>query len=43
MINKIIYMNKTYFTPEIEIIEVHVEGCLAASLEDPVENPEIDW
>ncbi len=33
----------SYLSPEVEIIEVYVEGCLAASLEDPEENPEIDW
>ena len=33
----------TYLSPVVEIIEMYVEGCLAASLADPEENPEIDW
>lgn len=33
----------TYFSPEVEVIELCLEGCLASSLEDPNENPEIDW
>ena len=32
-----------YTSPEVDILEIYVEGCLAASLEDPSEKPEIDW
>ena len=32
-----------YCTPVVEIIYIHVDGCLAASLENPVESPEISW
>ena len=32
-----------YCAPDVEIIELVMEQCLAASIEDPVENPEIDW
>ena len=33
----------SYRAPETEIIEIIVEGCLASSLEDPIESPEKDW
>ena len=33
----------SYASPEVEILEIYVEGCLASSLEDPSEKPEIDW
>ena len=32
-----------YISPEVEVWETHVEGCFASSLEDPIENPEIEW
>lgn len=32
-----------YIAPKMEIVEMYVEGCLASSLEDPFEKPEIDW
>ena len=33
----------SYSAPAVEVIVMLVEGCLASSLEDPKENPEIDW
>ena len=33
----------SYFTPEIEIVEMNVEHGFANSIEDPVESPEQDW
>lgn len=38
-------MNKslTYLAPEAEVLEVAVEQGFANSIEDPVENPELDW
>lgn len=32
-----------YLAPEVEIIEVAVEYGFANSIEDPEENPELDW
>ena len=33
----------SYHSPELEIFEMIVENCIAASIEDPIENPEQDW
>ena len=33
----------SYRSPELEIFEMIVENCIAASIEDPIENPEQDW
>lgn len=32
-----------YATPEVEIFEIMVEGGFGNSIEDPVENEEIEW
>ena len=33
-----------YLSPEIEVLDIEVEqGFAASNLEDPEENPEMDW
>jgi hypothetical protein len=32
-----------YFAPSVEVLELVVEQCFANSIEDPVENDELDW
>ena len=32
-----------YLTPDVEVLEVVVESGFANSIEDPYENPEMDW
>ena len=34
---------KCYLSPEVIDVEVYVEQGFANSLENPYENPEIDW
>lgn len=33
----------TYYAPEIEVIEVDVEHGFSNSIEDPIENDDMDW
>lgn len=33
----------SYRSPEVEILEMIMENCIAASIEDPIEKPEQDW
>lgn len=35
--------NYFYHTPQVEILEIVVEHCLATSMEDPILKPEQDW
>lgn len=35
--------NHLYHAPQLEVLEIVVEQCFAASVEDPTEAPEIDW
>lgn len=35
--------DELYVAPEIDIVDVAVEHGFAGSIEDPEENPEIDW
>ena len=32
-----------YLTPDVEVVTVAVESGFANSIEDPQENPEMDW
>ena len=32
-----------YLAPDVEVLEVAVESGFANSIEDPYENPEMDW
>ena len=32
-----------YHAPQVKILEMVVEHCLASSVEDPIVNPEQDW
>jgi hypothetical protein len=34
---------KEYFAPELEVMEVVVEQGFINSMEDPIENEEMDW
>ena len=38
------YEQEAYLTPEFEVLDIEVEqGFAASNLEDPEENPEMDW
>ena len=36
-------LTNLYKAPQVEILEIVVEQCLAVSMEDPIEVPERDW
>lgn len=38
------YEQEAYLTPEFEVLNIEVEqGFAGSNLEDPEENPEMDW